>query len=93
VVTPVIETYPPTAVVVAFGILDSVLELIHEHAEEGKRITVVVVGDANNASEAKSQKSGIPIYRWEDLAETDSAGALDGISPPGMFSANFLLRS
>lgn len=81
-ITPVIETYPPTAIVVPFTFLDHLLELVFDHMQEGTSITVIVLGDENNASKTKTEKTGIPIVRWEDLVETDVGNSLEGLQEP-----------
>ncbi|KAG9000980.1 hypothetical protein FRB94_005056 [Tulasnella sp. JGI-2019a] len=86
--TPTIETYPPTAIVVAFSMLDETLELIHE-GEDHTVPVIIVVGDQNNISPEKSRKSGIKIHRWDDLVEggvregaEDGSDGLDGVQAP-----------
>ncbi|KAG8906712.1 NAD-dependent malic enzyme, mitochondrial [Tulasnella sp. 403] len=79
--TQVVSTYPPSVVVVGFDFLDHLLEMIVEDAEDGDRI-VIVVGDVNNISPSKSEKSKVPIYRWEDLFITKPSTSLDDLQPP-----------
>ncbi|KAG8886179.1 hypothetical protein FRB97_007217 [Tulasnella sp. 331] len=85
--SPTLETYPPSAIVVAFSMLDQVLELIDEHKAHTRPV-VIVVGDQNDVSPEKSRKSGIKTFRWEDLVEggvkerANDASGLDGVQSP-----------
>lgn len=91
-ITPVIETYPPTAIVVPLTFLDHLLELVFDHIQEGTSITLIVLGDQNNVSKAKTEKTGIPIVRWEDLVETEVGSSLEGLqepSPNDVFTVTF----
>ncbi|KAG8895979.1 hypothetical protein FRC01_012093, partial [Tulasnella sp. 417] len=91
-ITPVIETYPPTAIVVPFAFLDNLLELVFDHVQEGTSITLIVLGDQNNVSKTKTEKTGIPVVRWEDLVETEVGNSLESLqepSPNDVFTVTF----
>lgn len=81
----VLETYPPSAVIVPFEFIDHILELISDHVESGGDLTVIVVGDQNGVTLEKSKKSGIKIVRWEEVAQTEAAPPPEGLQPPCKF--------
>ncbi|KAG8970346.1 hypothetical protein FRC03_009619 [Tulasnella sp. 419] len=83
ILSSVLDTYPPSAIVVQLSFLDPTLELLSEN-KETQNITVIVVGDHNKWSDDKGKRAGVNVVRWEDLVEAGlkSEEALPKIDPP-----------
>ncbi|KAF7970736.1 hypothetical protein HWV62_23128 [Athelia sp. TMB] len=78
--SPVLETHPPTAIITAGAFLPHVLELIYD-SRESEHHTVVVVGpyDANIAAKAGAS---IRVLRWADVEAEGARGELVVSAPP-----------
>jgi hypothetical protein len=82
----VLETHPPSAIVTDASFLPQLLELIYDSAE-GEHHTVVVVGDTVSTSGPEHVK----LFKWAELELDGSSGAPVETSRPGRYSLAFLL--
>jgi len=79
--SPVLESHPPSAIIVDGSILPHILELIYE-LNEHEHHYVVVVGDTDENMLSKASEH-IKIVRWSDVEAQGKAAAPITSPAPG----------
>ncbi|KAE9406368.1 hypothetical protein BT96DRAFT_915352 [Gymnopus androsaceus JB14] len=64
--SPVLETHPPSAIITHAEFLPTLLELIYDAGEEGRHHTIVVVGEPS-ANVMASVASKVKVLVWADV--------------------------
>ncbi|KAK7466955.1 hypothetical protein VKT23_004019 [Stygiomarasmius scandens] len=64
--SPVLESHPPSAIITNAELLPSLLELIYDGGENTQKYTIVVVGEPS-AHAMASVASKIRVLRWDDV--------------------------
>lgn len=64
--SPVLETHPPSAIITHAEFLPNLLELIYDAGEEGRHHTIVVVGEPSPSVMA-SVASKVKVLVWADV--------------------------
>jgi long-chain acyl-CoA synthetase len=76
--TQVLESHPPNAIIVDASFLERVLELL---AESSSDVVVVVVNDKTGELKRLKSKTRSRLVPWEDLESFEGAGP--SIAQPG----------
>lgn len=64
--SPVLDTHPPSAIITHAEFLSTLLELIYDAGEEGRHHTIVVVGEPSSRVMA-SVASKVKVLLWTDV--------------------------
>lgn len=76
-----LESHPPTAIIIDAGFLPHVLELIYDSHEQ-KHHVVIVVGALDNNTFKKAAQH-IKLVRWSDIEAEGASGAKEVSPAPG----------
>jgi long-chain acyl-CoA synthetase len=79
--TPVLESHPPSAIIIDGSILPHALELIYELNEHGHHF-VIVLGETDDQVLSKASEH-VKIVRWSDIEAQGKAATPITSPPPG----------
>lgn len=77
--SPVLETHPPSAIITHADFLPNLLELIYD-SHDNDRHTVLVVGDIDTKKFSRTEK--LKVLKWEDVERIGAQGDKPPISTP-----------
>ncbi|KAI0933158.1 hypothetical protein AcV5_005970 [Taiwanofungus camphoratus] len=89
--SPVLETHPPSAIITHADFLPNLLELIYD-SHDNDRHTVLVVGDIDTKKFSRTEK--LKVLKWEDVERIGAQGDKPPISTPNpqdVFTVSFFL--
>ncbi len=90
VISPVLESHPPSVIITNAELLQHILELIYD-AHESEHHTIVVTGDINGLKLPKLDH--VKILMWDDI-EADGAAATKAALPvPGSSSTSAVIAA
>jgi long-chain acyl-CoA synthetase len=78
--SPILESHPPTAIITHAHFLPNLLELIYD-ANESEHHTVIVVGDFDPKVLAKAGKT-TKVLKWTDVEREGAQGETITSAPP-----------
>lgn len=79
--SPVLDSYPPAAIVTDAQFLPQLLELIHE-PDKDIQYTIIVVGETNSLESHESSR--VRLYKFADLEREGAREAPVSVNVPSM---------
>ena len=84
VLSPVLESHPPSVIITDAEFLPHLLELIYD-AHESEHHTIVVVGDADGAKLPKL--NNVKILNWDAIEAEGAAATKSPLPLPGLLTS------
>lgn len=79
-----LESHPPTAIIIHAEFLPHILELIYDAHEHGSHHTVIVVGEPS-AQVMATVASQVRVLKWSDIERDGTRIEKNIIIPPSQF--------